>query len=647
MNLAPVLHVYDHDPCVCDTGHHRATAPGQMMQSILPILLLGASALAQEAPGAATAPVDSPAVVVQSQAATSPQSLALPQPIAALGGDLNRLIDSPGRPADRWRVMGVARDRGDTIFAHQPDLALAPASNMKLFTTAAALYYLGPNFRYGTYLLSDGPVRNGVLQGDLVVYGTGDPTLSDRFFNSKTAVWEAFADSLAALGVREIQGDVVGDASYFDDDGVGLGWQHSYMNAAYAAPVGALSFNENIVTLRITPGEQPGWRPTILKVPGGEGISIVNLATTVAGGRTWIAVDRAAYDGPIVVRGNIAAGGSPVWRAVPVADPARYAAAVLREVLERRGIVVRGGIRAVHDRANSPVTGRTTFAPAFDEGAAVYVLAAHQSPTMQEILSVVNKKSHNLYAEAVLRTVGRVALGDGSAHGGARAVTNLLATEFDTTALALQMYDGSGLSVLNRVSARTMTDLLAFMARSPVWASYWATLPEAGDPGGLRRMHQTQAAGNLRAKTGTINYVSALSGYVRAANGERLAFSIISNNVPSTWRAKRVEDAIGIRLARFDRPFPGAGASTPAPGAVSTLTPGATTAPDSAAPVSPVVAWPSEPAIPGQRNSHVIRQGDTLERIAKEYGTTVRALREANPGVNPRRLLPGMRLRLP
>src|SRR5690554_2516014 len=98
MNLAPVLHVYDHDPCVCDSGPHRATAPGQIMQSILPILLLGAGALAQEAPGAAAAPVDSPAVVVQAQAAASPQGLALPQPIAALSADLNRLIDSPGWP---------------------------------------------------------------------------------------------------------------------------------------------------------------------------------------------------------------------------------------------------------------------------------------------------------------------------------------------------------------------------------------------------------------------------------------------------------------------------------------------------------------------------------------------------------------------
>src|SRR5690606_27071992 len=280
-----------------------------------------------------------------------------------------------------------------------------------------------------------------------------------------------------------------------------------------------------------------GWRPRIQMIPGGEGIAIVNLATTVAGGSTWLDVNRAAYDGPIVIRGRISAGSKGVWRAVPVADPARFAAAVLREVLQARGIVVHGGIRSIHKAESSPVTGRKVHAPAF-ESRPLRVLALHQSPSMQEILGVVNKKSHNLYAEAVLRSVGRVATGEGSVWGGSRAIHEMLEREMGLDTLALQLFDGTGLSVLNRGRPRTMTHLLTYMAHSPMWPSYWETLPEAGDPRGLRRMHQTPAAGNLRAKTGTINHVSALSGYVRAANGERLAFAIISNDVPSTWRAK-------------------------------------------------------------------------------------------------------------
>ncbi|HEX7117491.1 MAG TPA: D-alanyl-D-alanine carboxypeptidase/D-alanyl-D-alanine-endopeptidase [Longimicrobiales bacterium] len=624
-----------------------------MIQPILLVLLLASGA--SSAPLAATAPQARPAVPLAVRAA-APAASAPAQSIAALHADLLRLIDGTGWSDARWSVMAISLDRGDTIFAHHPDMALAPASNMKLFTSAAALYYLGPDYRYGTYLMTEGAIRDGVLEGDLILYGTGDPTLSDRFYESKTAVWEAFADTLAALGIREVQGDVVGDASYFDGDGTGVGWQQDYMNAWYAAPASALSFNENIVTLHIRPGDEAGWRPTVRMIPGGEGIAIVNQATTVRGGRTWIDVNRAAYDGPIVIRGRIGTGSSGVWRAVPVADPARFAAAVLREVLESRGIVVRGAIRSIHAPEASPVTRRTVFAPAFDKRPPLRVLAVHQSPSMLDILTVINKKSHNLYAEAVLRTVGRVATGSGSVSGGSRAVHNLLECELGLDSLALRIFDGSGLSVLNRVSARTVTHLLAYMASSPVWPSYWATLPEAGDPRGLRRMHQTPAAGNLRAKTGTIDHVSALSGYVRAANGERLAFSIISNDVPSTWRAKRVEDAIGARLARFDRPLPApavAGATARRTGILPTA---ASNAPGPAAPnpvasdsvIAPAtpVAWPAPPPRDGPA-FHVIRKGDTLESIAKRFGTTVAALRDANPGVDPRRLLPGKRLRLP
>lgn len=613
------------------------------MQPILLILVLSAVTPA----ASAAQGVSGPTAPGTAGGGTVAAAAAVPQSILALQQDLARLIDGVGWSDDRWSVNVVSLDRGDTIFSYNPDAALAPASNMKLFTTAAALYYLGPYYRFSTFLLTDGPIRDGVLDGDLVLYGTGDPTISDRFYASKTAIWEAFADTLLALGIREIRGDVVGDASYFDGDGTGQGWRESYMNAWYAAPASALAFNENIVTLHIRPGEQSGWRPAITMVPGGEGIAIVNQATTVQGGRTSLDVNRAAYDGPIVIRGRINAASRGVWRAVPVADPARYAAAVLREVLLKRGIAVAGGPRSIHARDASPVSRRTAFAPAFDGPDRLRVLAVHQSPYLQDILTVVNKKSHNLYAETVLRAVGRVAMGTGSVSGGARAVRYLLECELSKTPPGLKIFDGSGLSVLNRTSARTITELLGYMARSPLWSYYWATLPEAGARDGLRRMYRTRAEGNLRAKTGTIDEVSALSGYVRAANGERLAFSIISNGVPSTWRAKRVEDAIGARLAAFERP---AAPTTIAPAtgrrtsgvvdSTGTATPGATPATPTAGPMGPVNAPLNGPVF------YVIRRGDTLERIARRYDTTVEALREANPGLEPRRLLPGKRIQV-
>lgn len=570
--------------------------------------------------------------------------------LAKLRSDVDGLLGRVGWPDNRWAVLVVSLDRGDTLYAHSASQPLAPASNMKLFTAAAALYYLGPAYRFGTYLVTDGRIEGDVLAGDLIVYGTGDPTISDRFYESKLAVWEALADSLAALGIREIRGDVVGDGSYFGGRSTGVGWQLDYMDAWYAAPAGALSFNDNMVTLHIVPAAEPARRPEIQFIPGGRGIALVNLATTTASGGTRIHVDRASYDGPIFVEGTIsAADHAGVWRAVPVADPPRYAAIVLREVLEKRGIHVTGGVRSIHDPLLSRVTARRVFAPTFDGGQTMRTLAVHRSPPLLEILEVINKKSHNLYAEQVLRTVGRVAVGDGSAAGGAKAVQRLLARETDADALGLRMVDGSGLSVLNRADPRTIVALLDYMARSPFWNSFWATLPEAGSPDGLHRMHETPAEHNLRAKTGTINHVSALSGYVRGANGERLAFSIISNGVPSTWRAKRVEDAIGARLASFTRaplaaPAGAVAAAAPAAAAAAaaqssgtdttTIGHGQSTPPGSA---------PDVPA----GGVHVIHTGDTLEAIAKSYGTTVQALVHANPGVEPKRLIPGQTLQLP
>lgn len=579
-------------------------------------------------------------------------SSALPAPagqVQRLQEELQSALRVPGWSNDDWGVLVVSLDHGDTLFQHRPGAPLLPASNMKLFTSAAALHYLGPDFRYGTYLAATAPIENGVLQGDLYVYGTGDPTLSGKYLDTDSPIWEAFADTLRALGVRAIRGAVVGDASYFDGVGTGSGWQESYINAWYAAPSSALTYNDNLVTLKVDPAEQAGWRPTVTRVPGGQGIGMVNLATTVESGRRTLEVTRVAYDGPIVIRGELPRGSGTLWRAVPVADPARYAAAVFREVLEQRGIEVAGGVRSVHRPEGSPFTGRRVFAPAFDDGERVRVLALHRSPTLLEILTVVNKRSHNLYAEQVLRTVGRVATGTGSTKAGERAILAMLERETDGAPVELAMDDGSGLSVLNRTSAGTIVALLDFMADSPLYEAYHATLPEAGERG-LRRMGDSPAVGNLRAKTGTINNVSALSGYVTAANGERLAFSIMANDVPSTWRAKRIEDRIGARLAAFSRPRPAPGTRpapdtagrAPAAEAADTGTAGRRAEPaDTAA--GPVQAGPEESA----PERHVIRSGDTLDGIAKQYGTTVKALQEANPGLNPRRLIPGREVRLP
>ncbi|MFW6079929.1 MAG: D-alanyl-D-alanine carboxypeptidase/D-alanyl-D-alanine-endopeptidase [Gemmatimonadota bacterium] len=592
----------------------------------VPANLTGASAIGQarqngpDGPRTHAAAVDSTATAAASDAE-----------VQALRADLDEILRRPGWADASWSVMAVSLDRGDTLFARGAGRPLTPASNVKLFTTAAALRHLGPAYRYSTYLIASGPIRDGVLHGDLIVYGTGDPTLSGRFHHSDVAVWERFADDLAALGISAVRGDLVGDGSYFDGRQTGVGWHRGYMDAWYAAPAGALSFHDNVVTLHVLPAEESGWRPEVRLVPGGRGIAIVNQATTIDRGGSRVRVERAAYDGPIVIRGQIGRGHPGIWRRIPVADPARYAVAAFADVLREHGLELRGEIRSVHRRTASPVTGHATFAPSFEDEPPLQVLAVHRSPSLIDVLEVINGESHNFYAEMVLRTVGRVATGDGSIEGGARAIEAMLRRPDRRQGLPLRIVDGSGLSTFNRASARTITTLLADMARSPLAQTFWSTLPVAGDYAGLGRMYRTAAAGNLRAKTGTIRGVSALSGYVRAANGEVLAFSVISNDVPSTWMAKRVEDAIGARLAEFDRPATapvarsGSGTASPVAHRID---------PDST----------GEDAAP---RFHIVRPGDTLEAIALRYGTTVPALQAANAGIEPRRLVPGRRLRLP
>jgi serine-type D-Ala-D-Ala carboxypeptidase/endopeptidase (penicillin-binding protein 4) len=554
----------------------------------------------------------------------APAAVAASTPaITGLSNDLERLVTSSGWNGDQWSVLVVSLDKGDTLFAHGADTHLAPASGLKLFTTAAALYYLGPSFRYSTFLLADGKIENGVLNGDLVVYGTGDPSFSGRF-GRRDAIWQAFADTLTALGVKEVRGNLIGDASYFAGRGAGTGWQADYIGASYAAPASALSYAENIATVEVKPREV-GQPPYVGVVDGADEITVVNHAQTVARGRSFIHVARASYDAPLEVRGQISRAATSIQRTVPIADPAEYAASVFKKILQTKGITVTGETKSVTNANESPVTGRMVFAPAIEQQQPVRVLAIHESPPLQKILEIVNKKSHNLMAEQTLRTVGRVALGEGSIAAGEKAVVQLLSREIGEAPEGFKMDDGSGLSVLDRASARNFVQLLSFMAKSPMFDSYWETLPEAGVPNGLRRMHGTSAAGNLRAKTGTIDNVSSLSGYVRSQNGERLAFSIISNNVPSTWRAKRIEDAIGIRLASFDRYN------------------------DRATNVGVAGDAPKTKATKGKASgrSATIRRGDTLQKIAKRNGTSVAALQRANPGLKNTNLKAGRRIRLP
>lgn len=515
------------------------------------VLTVGTLAFAQEPPAAS------------GQTAMEEARAAAPA-LAALRSDLAEVVDGDARQTEQWSILAVSLARGDTLFARSPGMALTPASNMKLLTTAAALEYLGPEHRFGTYVLADGPIRSGVLEGNLYLYGTGDPTVGTRFAQSPAPALVALADTLELLGIREIRGDIVGDGSYFAGRGSGAGWQPDYLNAWYATPAGALSVHENLVRIEVSPGEA-GRPPELEYIPGGAGMRVRNDAVSGGGGRARVV--RASYGGPILVTGRAGPGTSTHDVSVP--NPAMYAAALFRDVLTDRDVLVHGQVRAIEEASESPITGRRVFAPALEKPEhRIRVLAEHNSAPLLEILEVINHRSHNFYAEQVLRTIGQAAGGDGSAEAGGRAIQLLLARQgIDTT--EIRIADGSGLSPLNRVSAASFIALLDYIDKSPYADLFMNTLPVAGETRRFRRMGGTPAGGNLRAKTGTIESVSALSGYVTAANGERIAFSIIGNNLDSVAQGKHIENAIGARLAEFDR-----GGAVPGPEAAGVVSVG-------------------------------------------------------------------------
>jgi D-alanyl-D-alanine carboxypeptidase/D-alanyl-D-alanine-endopeptidase (penicillin-binding protein 4) len=536
--------------------------------------------------------------------------------VESLGDDLATVLSSYRWSTAHWSVLVVSLDRGDTLFALDPDSSRAPASNMKLLTSAAALEELGPDFRYRTYVVTQGDVSDGVLNGDLVLYGTGDPGISDRFYRSKTTVFEELADELLETGVTTVRGDLVGDRSFLPGPLRPEGWDPRDLNDHFAAAVSALSFNENVVSLRVESAARAGWKPTVHTIPDHAGLDVVNQAVTVEQrGRLFIGRDDPMA--PILLRGQIQRGGRDVWRELTVSDPAAYAVSVFRAVLAEKGITVVGDDRMTTTAEFSPVGGVTITAPAVTSRPRTRILATHVSPPLRDYLTVVNKRSHNLFTELIFRTLGRSREGTGSPEASARAVASALGDLGVDTAGVIQL-DGSGLSPGNRVRAATFVSLLGHVAESDLWGELWATLPEAGNRRELARMYRTPAAGNLRAKTGTIEGVSALSGVVQSRDGERLAFSILVNGTPSTTRAKRVENDIGVRLASFSRG-------------------------DGVRPSTRIAQLPPPP-IPtdsGGPARHLVEGGESFDVIARRYGLTPEELMRANPSIRPLRLQAG------
>jgi D-alanyl-D-alanine carboxypeptidase/D-alanyl-D-alanine-endopeptidase (penicillin-binding protein 4) len=534
---------------------------------------------------------------------------------------LSGVYSSSGLGTATWGAVVVSLDTGDTLFATVPDSALAPASNLKLLTTAAALRVLGPEYRFRTYLVTDGTVQDGVLDGDLVLYGTGDPGISDRFYRDKDDVFHLLIDQLEAAGIHAVDGDLVADASFFSGPLRPPGWDPRDLNDHFAPAVSALSFNENVLSYRVVAGA-PGEPPEVSTSPAHSGMELLNEALTVSGrARPRLAILRDDPLDPVRVEGRMTAGSREVWREMTVSVPARFTGENFRAALVDRGIEVEGRLRVVEDAGSSVLGQERVFAPAHGKRGA-RVLARHVSEPLRAYVEVINRQSNNLFAELVLSATGRALTGEGSARAGSRAVRASL-SELGVDLTGLVQVDGSGLSGANRVRPATFVSVLQHMAESPHWDHYWASLPEAGQRRGLGRMYRTAAAGNLRAKTGTIEGVSALSGIVHSQDGERLAFSLLVNGARSTTRAKRAENEIGVLLASFRR------------------------GPERVPSLRMVEAEVAVGAARAAGGRHRVGSGESLDVIASRYRVSVDELLSANPRIRPDRIVAGQWIEIP
>jgi D-alanyl-D-alanine carboxypeptidase/D-alanyl-D-alanine-endopeptidase (penicillin-binding protein 4) len=467
------------------------------------------------------------ATPVASTAWTSPNSLP------ALSSDLSGMISTRIR-SGQFGVMVTSLTRGDTLFAQNAGEMMQPASTMKLMSTAVALDRFGPEHSFSTEVLRDAPLGgDGTITGNIYLRADGDPSMSARFYHDANLPMATLARAVASKGVKHVTGDLVFDASAFDDRRIPEGWKTTYLGAAYAARVSALSLNENLVWVVVQPS---GKQAAVTLEPMSTTIPLRSKVRLV-GGRGGRIVARRAADGGIDVSGSIGSSSGPLRYSLVVDDPALFTAGALRAALQAAGITVDGAVKPGKTPANAEA------------------VASLASPPLSRIVSEMNRESINIVAELLFRDAARATAsnGVGSAESGLANLREFMQKKVAANPQEIRVSDGSGLSTLDYMTPRAMIHLLSYAHEGPWSSAFHGSLPVAGESELLRRrMRSTPAQGNLHAKTGTTNTVVSLAGYVTARDGEILAFSFIYNG-NDRWNAKATIDAMGATLANFVR----------------------------------------------------------------------------------------------
>lgn len=463
-------------------------------------------------------------------------------PVERLRSELDCLIKDEKLSSAHLGIHIESLDTGEVMYHHNENKLFIPASNIKLFTTAAGLIYLSPNFTYETELLTNGNIESGILKGDLIIIGRGDPTISGYFNDGNTTkVFENWADTLSYLGIKEIRGNIVVDNSYFDDIPMGEGWSWDDEIFWYSARKDAFSFNDNSIDIFIYHGDSIGAPARVRTKPQTKYINIVNKVITGNQSSEADVSFKMLYDtNNLEISGIFPINSEEYGKSIAVKNPAHYGAFVFGETLMRKGITFTGKVY---------IAGKEQ--PLFQNRKR---LAFYRSPRLDEIIYVINKKSKNLHAEQLLLTIGREFKGKGDSKTAISAIREFL-EGIGINTDNFFMVDGSGLSRYNLVTPKKVVELLRFMARHRYFDLYYNSLPIAGIDGTLKnRMKAAPCKNNLRAKTGSMNHIRNLSGYATTKDGEMMVFSMMCNHYITP--AQYVDDLyerICSRLAVFLR----------------------------------------------------------------------------------------------
>jgi len=454
-----------------------------------------------------------------------------------VSGKIDSLLALPEIASANCGVAVYSFQQDRFLYEKNSHKLFVPASNLKLVTTAAGLHFLGENFQFKTEFYYTGQIKKGKLEGDLIVKGYGDPTISNRFGGTVTGILEQWADSLKTYGIDAIQGKILADDSYFDSVGLGPGWSWDDISYWYGAEVSALNFNDNCVNLYFKPGREVGAPAEIRFEPETDFIQWQNLTvTSPAGSDNNLDFYRQPYSNRVTFYGSCPLNHTE-WEEeyVSVNRPSRFCAHILQEVLKEKQIEVKP------EKGKSSPYAKT-------------LLFTWRSHPLSEIVAVINKRSQNLYAECLLKTLGKKIKDQGSFAAGATVLGEFLVNA-GILPDQFKIYDGSGLSYLNLLSPYAVVKLLAFVHTQPqpYFRSFYESLAIPGeDKSVITRMNGVEGKEKMRLKTGLIGNAICLSGYISDKAGELYAVSIMFNNYDTTkQKLWEIQDRICQLIANY------------------------------------------------------------------------------------------------